>query len=261
MGPASTARRPPSSTSRRTAALAPSSSPAMNTSSGWPPTWPSARVPANVVLNALTTFAPGDLLRDLLCRRAGLDRQRLEGLRVDRVDDVDDHLAVQLVAVATEDIVERLVPDGEHDDVAVQRVVGPGRAYIAGQLARERLGLCVWVPTTVTVWPPARARVAMPRAILPVPTIVMSMRRLCLSGAVLRRHPARRARAHDAPRRRAAFLSGGSGGRETRSSTSRSAGPGAAEVDAGYAAYDQHPLDEPDAWGDLASFRRAAAAS
>ena len=35
----------------------------------------------------------------------------------------------------------------------------------------------------------------------------------------------------------------------------------AAEVDEGYAAYDAHPLDEPDAWGDLASFRRAAAAS
>ena len=35
----------------------------------------------------------------------------------------------------------------------------------------------------------------------------------------------------------------------------------AAEVDAGYAAYDAHPLDERDAWGDLASFRRAAAAS
>jgi len=34
-----------------------------------------------------------------------------------------------------------------------------------------------------------------------------------------------------------------------------------AEVDAGYAAYDVHPLDEADAWGDLASFRRAAAAS
>ena len=31
----------------------------------------------------------------------------------------------------------------------------------------------------------------------------------------------------------------------------------AAEVDAGYAAYDEHPLDEADAWGDLASFRRA----
>lgn len=34
-----------------------------------------------------------------------------------------------------------------------------------------------------------------------------------------------------------------------------------AEVDAGYAAYDEHPLDEPDEWGDLASFREAAAAS
>lgn len=35
----------------------------------------------------------------------------------------------------------------------------------------------------------------------------------------------------------------------------------AAEVDASYAAYDDQPLDEPDEWGDLASFRRAAAAS
>jgi len=34
-----------------------------------------------------------------------------------------------------------------------------------------------------------------------------------------------------------------------------------AEVDAGYAAYDEHPLDEPDEWGDLASFRVAAARS
>jgi len=34
-----------------------------------------------------------------------------------------------------------------------------------------------------------------------------------------------------------------------------------AVVDASYAAYDQHPVDEPDQWGDLASWRRAAAAS
>ena len=34
-----------------------------------------------------------------------------------------------------------------------------------------------------------------------------------------------------------------------------------AELDASYAAYDVRPLDEPDEWGDLASFRRAAAAS
>jgi hypothetical protein len=35
----------------------------------------------------------------------------------------------------------------------------------------------------------------------------------------------------------------------------------AAEIDASYSAYDEHPLDKPDDWGDLASFRRAAAAS
>jgi hypothetical protein len=34
-----------------------------------------------------------------------------------------------------------------------------------------------------------------------------------------------------------------------------------AAVDAGYSAYDEHPLDERDEWGDLASFRRIAAAS
>ena len=28
----------------------------------------------------------------------------------------------------------------------------------------------------------------------------------------------------------------------------------AAEIDAAYAAYDAHPIDEPDEWGDLASF-------
>lgn len=35
----------------------------------------------------------------------------------------------------------------------------------------------------------------------------------------------------------------------------------AAEIDAGYAAYDAHPLDEDDEWGDLASFRASAGAS
>lgn len=35
----------------------------------------------------------------------------------------------------------------------------------------------------------------------------------------------------------------------------------AAEIDAAYAAYDEHPLGEDDEWGDLASFRAAAAAS
>lgn len=35
----------------------------------------------------------------------------------------------------------------------------------------------------------------------------------------------------------------------------------AVEMDAGYAAYDEHPVDESDAWGDLASWRRGAGAS
>ena len=34
-----------------------------------------------------------------------------------------------------------------------------------------------------------------------------------------------------------------------------------AEIDDAYAAYDEHPVDEVDEWGDLASFREAAAAS
>jgi len=34
-----------------------------------------------------------------------------------------------------------------------------------------------------------------------------------------------------------------------------------AEYDAAYAAYEAHPLSEPDAWGDLESFRAAAGAS
>ena len=34
-----------------------------------------------------------------------------------------------------------------------------------------------------------------------------------------------------------------------------------AEIDASYAAYDEHPLNEPDEWGDLASFREAAGRS
>ena len=35
----------------------------------------------------------------------------------------------------------------------------------------------------------------------------------------------------------------------------------AAGIDASYAAYDREPRDTPEEWGDLASFREAAAAS
>lgn len=35
----------------------------------------------------------------------------------------------------------------------------------------------------------------------------------------------------------------------------------AAELDASYAAYDEHPIGEPDEWGDLESWQSAAGAS
>lgn len=35
----------------------------------------------------------------------------------------------------------------------------------------------------------------------------------------------------------------------------------AAQIDAAYTAYDTNPIDEPDEWGDLASFREAAGSS
>lgn len=35
----------------------------------------------------------------------------------------------------------------------------------------------------------------------------------------------------------------------------------AAEIEASYAAYDEHPAGHPDEWGDLASWRRAAGGS
>jgi hypothetical protein len=34
-----------------------------------------------------------------------------------------------------------------------------------------------------------------------------------------------------------------------------------AEIDASYVAYDEHPPNEPDEWGDLTSWRRVAGAS
>ncbi len=35
----------------------------------------------------------------------------------------------------------------------------------------------------------------------------------------------------------------------------------AAAIDHQYVAYERHPIDEPDEWGDLGSFRSAAAAT
>jgi hypothetical protein len=35
----------------------------------------------------------------------------------------------------------------------------------------------------------------------------------------------------------------------------------ASQIDASYAVYHEQPIDEADEWGDLASFRKAAASS
>ena len=35
----------------------------------------------------------------------------------------------------------------------------------------------------------------------------------------------------------------------------------ATEIDAAYSVYERHPIEAPDEWGDLASFRDAASAS
>jgi hypothetical protein len=35
----------------------------------------------------------------------------------------------------------------------------------------------------------------------------------------------------------------------------------AGEIDAAYHVYDQHPINEPDEWGDLESFREAGSSS
>jgi hypothetical protein len=60
---------------------------------------------------------------------------------INRIRDVDDDFAVELVAVAAEDIVDGRVPDSEHDYVAGERVADLTGAHVAGQLVRERLRL------------------------------------------------------------------------------------------------------------------------
>ena len=95
--------------------------------------------------------------------------------RVDRVGDVDDHLAIELTGVGAEHVVDGRVRDREHDDVAVQMVADRTGAHVAGELVGERPRLLAVVPTSVTRWLPASARVATPRAMLPVPMIVISI--------------------------------------------------------------------------------------
>ena len=92
-------------------------------------------------MKALTTFAPGALAAISCAADPGLEVERLERVDVNRVRDVDDDLAAELIAVSAEDIVDGGVPDGEHDHFTGERVADLTGAHLAGQLVRERLCL------------------------------------------------------------------------------------------------------------------------
>src|SRR3712207_1934651 len=89
----------------------------------------------------LDDFRARRLGRDLLRGRTGLELERLEGVDVYRVGDVDDDLAVELVAVATENVWNGRVPDGEDDDICGQRLAHLTGAYISRELVGDRLRL------------------------------------------------------------------------------------------------------------------------
>ena len=85
--------------------LASASSPAISTVVVSGPTVPAARVPAKVVLNALSTRDCGQGGGDLGGRGAvGGDDEGVEGLEVQRVGDVDDDLAGELLAALGDDV-------------------------------------------------------------------------------------------------------------------------------------------------------------
>ena len=71
----------------------------MSTVVGSEPTVPAASVPAKVVLNALSTRDCGSAAAiSAAAEPSAGDDQRVEGLEVQRVGDVDDDLAGELVA-------------------------------------------------------------------------------------------------------------------------------------------------------------------
>lgn len=64
---------------------------------------------------------------------------------------------------------------------------------------------------------------------------------------------------HDSSARRTPLVTADDAALSGEQHDALASGRGASDRDAAYAAYDEHPLDEPDEWGVLASFREAAA--
>jgi hypothetical protein len=98
-------------------------------------------VAAKVVLNALTTLAPGALPAISCAADPAASSSGSKASTSIGVCDVDDDLAVELVLVAADDVVDGGVPDGKHHDVADQRIADLAGADVAGQLARDGLRL------------------------------------------------------------------------------------------------------------------------
>lgn len=119
------------------------------------------------------------------------------------------------------------------------RTIGPGRLHPAVLVEHNTTGTCAYVP-------------ANPVAAVAYLWHVCGMARIRVSTTVDEEllEQARRLRAGSND---AALLDEALGALLARHRR--------AQIDTAYAAYDDLPLDEPDEWGDLASFREAAGSS
>ena len=118
----------------------------------------------------------GDFLRRAL---AGRGDEAVIGV-VERVGDVDHHLAGEFRGVCRSEVAGGGEGQRQHDDVGGERRLDRRRDDLGPGLARpEILGevRCLGgsLPATVTALPPATNRVPMPRAMLPAPMMLMFM--------------------------------------------------------------------------------------
>lgn len=192
--PTSIGIMPPPRTRSATLLFAPSSSPAMRTSSGIPATSPATSVPAKVVLKALTSFAllgstarivsaaevDGDVTRASYVAFSGFEMSTTtlssSALRSSRAIS-----SVPSYGVAR--ITTWLSRTASAAPAATATLV-PGTAPCSCT-ASVRAASGDW-SKSVTSLPPAMSRVAMPRPMLPVPMMRTCMRGTPVEGMVER---------------------------------------------------------------------------